>query len=210
MHHLDETFANICMKHMKTLHMLATCMYMQHPDLFLQHPDKTLVTFVWTDKTFGTYNWNILYSSYSMCNIPIYFCNIPMKDLKHMKHTIATCAFSVASACCWDKWRLVDVELDAGAELDVAEWHGGLRCGARRWHGPQQGQGQANGARPRREARVWARARGASGRQRRVRGGAAEGEVRLGVEARNALSEQATRKASERLIRGPSERTDDL
>jgi hypothetical protein len=44
------------MKLMKTLHMLATCMYMQHSDLLLQHPDKTLATFVWIDEIFGTYN----------------------------------------------------------------------------------------------------------------------------------------------------------
>jgi hypothetical protein len=43
-----KTTANICniqMKHLK--HMLATCMYMQYPDLLLQHLDKTLATFVW-------------------------------------------------------------------------------------------------------------------------------------------------------------------
>ena len=48
MQNLDETLANIRMKHLKHLkYMLATCMYMQHPDLLLQHLDKTLATFVW-------------------------------------------------------------------------------------------------------------------------------------------------------------------
>ena len=73
-------------------------------------------------------------------------CNKPRKHLKHLKHTIATCAFSVAFACCLDEWRLVDAELDAGMELEAAEWHGGRRCGAHRRHGPRQGQGQAGGA----------------------------------------------------------------
>jgi hypothetical protein len=31
--------------------MLATCMYMQHPDLLLQHPNKIIAT----DETFGIY-----------------------------------------------------------------------------------------------------------------------------------------------------------
>jgi hypothetical protein len=48
-----------------------------------------------------------VYSYYNMCNISIYFCNIyyntynkPWKHLKHLNHTIATCAFSVAFVCC--------------------------------------------------------------------------------------------------------------
>jgi hypothetical protein len=47
MQHYDETLAT-SMKHLK--HMLATCMYMQHPDLLLQHPNKKFA-----DKTFRTY-----------------------------------------------------------------------------------------------------------------------------------------------------------
>jgi hypothetical protein len=35
------------MKQLKYLkHTLATCMYMQHPDLLLQQPDETLATYV--------------------------------------------------------------------------------------------------------------------------------------------------------------------
>jgi hypothetical protein len=41
--------------------------------------------------------------------------------MKHLKHTIATCAFSVASAYCSDKWRLVYREFDVGTELEVAK-----------------------------------------------------------------------------------------
>jgi hypothetical protein len=111
-----------------------------------------------------------------------------------------------------DEWRLVDTELDAGAELDAAEWREGRQCGARRQHGPRQGLGQADGAWPRREARVRMRARGSGG------GDVAEGGVRPGAEARSALSGQATwvgaararHKASRRLIRGPAGQTDDL
>ena len=117
-------------------------MYMQHSYLLLQHPDKTLATFVEQMKhlehTLDTY----MYSNYNMCNVPIYFCNIDIQHLqhplKHLKHTIATCVFSVASACCLDEWRLIDVELDAGTELDAAERREGRRCGAHRWHGPRQ------------------------------------------------------------------------
>jgi hypothetical protein len=65
------------------------------------------------EHTLETYVYN-----YYMCNILIYFCiiNIQHLPLKHLKHTLATCAFSVPSTCCLDKWRLVD------AELDVTEW----------------------------------------------------------------------------------------
>jgi hypothetical protein len=31
-----------------------------------------------------------VYSHCNMCNIRIYFCNIEMKHLKHLKHTLAT------------------------------------------------------------------------------------------------------------------------
>jgi len=36
---------------------------------------------------------------------------------------LATCVFSATSTCYLDDWRLVDAELDAGVELDAAEWH---------------------------------------------------------------------------------------
>jgi hypothetical protein len=39
-----KTFANIHMKHMKTLEIYAC--NMQHLDLLLQYPDKTLATFI--------------------------------------------------------------------------------------------------------------------------------------------------------------------
>jgi hypothetical protein len=57
-----------------------------------------------------------------MCNISIYFCNIDitynisLKHLKHLKYMLAIYVFSVMSPCCLDEWRLVIVELDAGAE----------------------------------------------------------------------------------------------
>jgi hypothetical protein len=53
---------------------------------------------------FVTSRWNI--------------CNI---HLKCKKHVVATCAHLLATA----QWRLVDVELDAGAELDATEWREG-------------------------------------------------------------------------------------
>jgi hypothetical protein len=55
-----------------------------------------------------------------------------------------------------------------------ARRRGDHQCGAHRWHGPQLWQGQADGARTRREARVRAAERGhaaqASGATRREEG----------------------------------------
>jgi hypothetical protein len=113
----------------------------------MKHLEHTLETYV--------------YSYYNMCNISIYFatsiyntCNVSRKHLKHLKHTITTCAFNVTSPCCLDEWRLVDAELDTGMELKAAEWREGHRFGTRRRHGLWSGQGQADGAWPRREVRV--------------------------------------------------------
>jgi len=152
-----------------------------------------------------------------MCTIPIYFCNIPLKHLKHLKYTIATCTFSVASACCLDEWRLVNAELDASAELNAAEWHRGHQCGAHQWHGPRQGHRQTDGARSWQEARVRAGAHGAGGRGHAAWAGAAQPRARSVLELRHvekatrAGAAQARHKASGQLIRGPkSVRPDDL
>jgi hypothetical protein len=48
---------------------------------------------------------------YRHCNI----CNI---HLKHMKHTVVTCANLLAAV----QWRLVDAELDASVELNATAW----------------------------------------------------------------------------------------
>jgi hypothetical protein len=47
--------------------------------------------------------------------------------MKHLKHTIKICAFSIALTCCLDEWRLVDAELDPDAELaaPAEKCHGG-------------------------------------------------------------------------------------
>jgi hypothetical protein len=75
----------------------------------------------WKHK-FATY----VYNHCNICNILIYLCNIHTKHLqipmKHLKHMLTTCVFSATSTCCLDDWRLVHAELDAGAELDTAEW----------------------------------------------------------------------------------------
>jgi hypothetical protein len=62
-----------------------------------------------------------------MCSIPIYFCNIDIQHLQHisetsetLKYTIATCAFSIASAYCLDEWRLFNTELEATKWREVA------------------------------------------------------------------------------------------
>jgi hypothetical protein len=48
-----------------------------------------------------------------------------MKHPKHLKYRLATCTFSVASTYCLNEHRLVNTELDAGAELDAVECRGG-------------------------------------------------------------------------------------
>jgi hypothetical protein len=152
-----------------------------------------------------------VYSHYNMCNIPIYFCNI---DLQHLQHTsktletIAICTFSVASACCLDEWRLVDAELDVGAELDAMKWRGGRWCGARRWHGPRQGQGNADGARPQWEARFRAGARSTSGRRGHGRGRAMRvGAAWLSAGSSRSRGTQCAKRASDTNRR---KRADDL
>jgi hypothetical protein len=48
-----------------------------------------------------------VYNHYNMCNIPIYFCNIniqhlqiPLKLLKYLKYTLATCDFPSSLVRC--------------------------------------------------------------------------------------------------------------
>jgi hypothetical protein len=101
MKHL-QTYVSNTWKYLK--HMLATCMYMQHPDVLLQHPDKILATYVWN-------KWNIwnkhlkhtciaiitCATSWSTFATSIYnTCNIP---LKHLKHIFATCNFPFFFFC---------------------------------------------------------------------------------------------------------------
>ena len=62
----------------------------------------------------------------------IYFCNIQIKRMQHTSETPETYGCNMcSSAYCLGKWRLVDTELNAGAELDATEWRGGRRCGAK-------------------------------------------------------------------------------
>jgi hypothetical protein len=73
---------------------------------------------------FATY----MYIHYNICNIRIYLCNIHMKHLQHTSETLETYACSICfqcniSPCYLGEWRLIDAELDTGAELDTAEWH---------------------------------------------------------------------------------------
>jgi hypothetical protein len=81
----------------------------------MQHPDEILAKSVWENRwniqnlhlkrtciaiatcatsrsTFATSRWNT--------------CNIQMKNLKHLKHTLATWAFNEMSSCYLDEWRL--------------------------------------------------------------------------------------------------------
>ena len=81
-------------------------------------------------------------------------CNIPLKQLKHSKHTLATHAFQCNVALLLGRMLLVLVELDADMGARCHGVLGGHRCRARRRHGPRQWPWLADGARPRREARV--------------------------------------------------------
>jgi hypothetical protein len=126
--------------------MLATCMYMQHLDLLfatskqiicnihleqMKHLEYTRETYMYIAiRTCATSRSTFVTSIYNTCNIP----------RKHLKHTIVTCAFSISSAYCLDKCRLIDAELDTSTELESAEWCGGHRCGVCWQHGPRQGQ----------------------------------------------------------------------
>jgi hypothetical protein len=93
--------------------------------MYMQHPDEALATYVC-----NIWNiWNIhlkhmciaitlCATSQSTFKTSVYnICDIPLKHLKHLKYTLATCAFSVPSTCYLDERRLVD-----------AEWHGGGGC----------------------------------------------------------------------------------
>jgi hypothetical protein len=131
MQHPDKIIANIHMQHLK--HMLATCMYICNiPTKHLQHSSET-------DETFRNIHLKhtcivittCATSQYTFARSIYNTCSIPLKHLKYLKHTIVTFAFSVPSACCLNKRRLVDVDLDTGMELEAAEWRGGYRCGAR-------------------------------------------------------------------------------
>jgi hypothetical protein len=155
-----------------------------------------------TDETFRNTPETYMYSHYNMCNSQSTFatsiyntCNI---HLKHLKHTIITYTFSVASACCFDEWRLID------ADLDAVEWHGGSWCGARQWNGPQQGQSKwiergRNGRRESRRRRWHSQEQGMSqskGAQHAERAGNAGETARM----RHKTSEQFIQARDEALL----------
>jgi hypothetical protein len=155
-------------------------MELQHPNLLLQHRDKNTCKLQYssrTDETFRNTPETYMYSHYNMCNIPIYFCNINIQHLQHTSETLeiyySNMHFSVASACCFDEWRLID------ADLDAVEWHGGSWCGARQQNGPRQEQGRwielgRDGRRESRRCRWHSRGQGLSrrkGAQRAERAG---------------------------------------
>jgi hypothetical protein len=73
-----------------------------------------------SEHTLETY----VYNHCNMCNISIYFCNtdikhcnIPLKHLKHLKHTFATRAFSIISPCYLGMEDRRRVEFTDGAKL---------------------------------------------------------------------------------------------
>ena len=97
------------MKHLKTLETYACNMhvYATSRSTFATSRQNTCnIRLEQMKHTLKTY----VYSHYNMCNILIYFCNKPLKYLKHLKHAIATCTFTVAFVCCLDEWSLVNAE----------------------------------------------------------------------------------------------------
>jgi hypothetical protein len=124
-------------------------------------------------------------------------CNVPLKHLKHLKRTTATCAFSVASSSYSDEWRLVDAELDA-AGVELA---GGTKLGRGRGRWMERGHDgrrepgrghamRAGGARSPSGVGATSRSRGA---QRAERAGGDRGGV-----ADEAQNERATYTGSVR------------
>jgi hypothetical protein len=100
--HPDETLAtNVWNTSNHLKNTLATCLYMQHPDLLLQHLDKNTCNIRLMMKHLEHILETYVYSHCNICNIPIYFvtliqntCNI---HLKHLKHMFATCVFHPSS-----------------------------------------------------------------------------------------------------------------
>jgi hypothetical protein len=112
-------------------------------------------------------------------------CNIP---LKYLKHTIATYAFSVASVCCLDEWRLVDAELDAvqssmqwsGTEVASVELVDGMNLGRDRGSGRRMERDNDERSESGREHAAWADGGGS----------VAKDEVHPGAEAQRADRER--------------------
>jgi hypothetical protein len=78
---------NICVKHMQhpNKHTCNICLKkeMKHLERMLQHTCTTIATCATSQSIFAT-------SISNTCNIP----------LKHLKHTLAICAFNTTSPCC--------------------------------------------------------------------------------------------------------------
>jgi hypothetical protein len=81
MQHPNKHTCNICLKK-----------EIKHLERMLQHTCTTIATCATSQSIFAT-------SISNTCNIP----------LKHLKHTLAICAFNTTSPCCLAEWRLVGV-----------------------------------------------------------------------------------------------------
>jgi hypothetical protein len=104
MQHLDETLANIHMKHMKTLKTYACNMHVyatSRSTFSTSRRNIRLEQMKYLGHTLETY----VYSHYNMCNILIYFCNIYIQHLQHTSETFETyyCTMRFESACYLDK-----------------------------------------------------------------------------------------------------------
>jgi hypothetical protein len=104
MQHLDETLANIHMKHMKTLKTYACNMHVyatSRSTFSTSRRNIRLEQMKYLGHTLETY----VYSHYNMCNILIYFYNIYIQHLQHTSEIFETyyCTMCFESACYLDK-----------------------------------------------------------------------------------------------------------
>jgi hypothetical protein len=154
MQHLDKHTYNICIKHMQhpNKHTYNICMkHMQHLDKHtciirlkkqLKHWEQKLATYCTTIATYATSRSTFATSIWNACNVPL-------KHLKYLKQTLATCPFKHnIYLLLVRKWRLVDAELDAvwssmpwnGAEVAGVELIGGMDLGRGRSRWMERGR----------------------------------------------------------------------
>jgi hypothetical protein len=119
---LEKSLQNICNIQIKYLqHMCETYAisrwntYKHTPEnrwniwnIHLQQTCISIAPCATSRSTFATAIWNT--------------CNILLKHMKHLKHTLATCTESTMPPCCLDEWRLVVSELNTRGEVGGSAW----------------------------------------------------------------------------------------
>ena len=124
MQHLDETFANIHMKHLNTLETY-TCnmhVYATFRSTFATSRQNTCNIHLKQMKHLEHTHKIYVCSHCNMCNILIYFCNIDIQHLQHTSETSETLETYYCNMCFQCSICLLLGRMEA------------RRCGARRWH----------------------------------------------------------------------------